>query len=236
VPDDAALVGRTLSSLDPADGLVDGYELFVPADLANRPALVDFEDDDVSENVQEILWLQESVEQDVLGGGRAPELFAQMLHSQTVGNLPLQKVPVRRAYRSVHGAFATRSDQQLDGLEEPRSPQVLPVAVGLLVASELLDRLGFPLVSDRGVLALDHREGDAVDEHHDVQHDVPLCAKHPVLTGDEQLILGGMLEVEEPDGVRLPAFVSVLLDRGAVDRGDVELLVGLGEAGRPARW
>ena len=115
-------------------------------------------------------------------------------------------------------------------LEQLRRPLVLPAGAGLLVAVELIDRFGLPGVADGGALALDDREREAVDEHHDVGDDVLLRPKHLVLAGDEPFVAVRLVEVEEPDGVALASVAAVLFEGDTVGKRGVERLVGLGKA------
>ena len=86
-----------------------------------------------------------------------------------------------------------------------------------------------PLV---GALALDDRERQSVDEDDDVGDDVLLRPEHPVLAGDDPLVVARVVEVEKFDGVALAPVAAVLFQRDAVGEGGVEPLVGLGETGR----
>ena len=176
--------------------------------------------------------LEQPVEQDVLPRRRAPEPCAELLHGQGVRLLPFQEEPLGRAHRAVDGALAAGADEDLRRLEQPRRALVLPPRVGLLVAAELLHRLGLPRVADGGTLAFDDRQRQAVDERDDVGDDVLLRPEHPVLAGDDPLVALGSVEVDEPDGVTLAAAAPVLLERDAVGERRVERLVRLGEAGR----
>ena len=232
VPDDAAAGARFVCRPDPAHRLVDGDELPVAGQLAGGPAALDLEDDEVPDDVEEVSSFEEPVEQDVLGRGRAPELVFELFEAERVGLLPLQEEPLRRAHRAVDRAFTAGPDEDLRRLEKLRRPLALPARPEFLVAVELLDCLGFPAVAFRGALALDDRERQSVDEDGDVGDDVFLRPEHPVLAGDDPLVVVRVVEVEESDGVALPPVAAVLFQRDAVGEGGVELLVGLGETGR----
>ena len=232
VPDDAAAGARFVRRPDPVHGLVDRDELPVAGQLAGGPAAFDLEDDEVPDDVEKVSSFEETVEEDVLGRGGAPELVFELFGAEWVGLLPLQEEPLRRAHRAVDRALAAGTDEDLRRLEKLRRPLALPARAEFLVAVELLDGLGFPAVAFRGALALDDRERQSVDEDGDVGDDVFLRPEHPVLAGDDPLVVVRVVEVEESDGVALASIAAVLFQRDAVGEGGVEPLVGLGETGR----
>ena len=210
VPDDSAACARLPRGADSPHRLVHGDELLVPRQLADGPAAVDLEHDEVPHDVEEVARLEESVEQGVLRRRCVPELLGELLHGQRIRLLPFEEEPHRGADRAVDGALAAGGDENLRRLEQLRRPLVLPAGAGLLVAVELIDRFGLPGVADGGALALDDREREAVDEHHDVGDDVLLRPKHLVLAGDEPFVAVRLVEVEEPDGVALASVAAVL--------------------------
>ena len=232
VPDDPAPRARLPRRADPPQSLVHGDELLVAGQLADGPAAVDLEHDEVAHDVEEVARLEESVEQDVLRRRYPSELLAELFRAQGIRLLPFEEEPLRGADRAVDGALAAGADEDLRRLEEPRRPLVLPTRVGLLVAAELLHRLRLPRVADGGALALDDGERQAVDEHDDVGNDVLLRSEHPVLPGDDPLVAIRPVKVEEPDRVAPPSVAAVLLQRDAVGERRVECLVGLRETGR----
>ena len=67
VPDDAATFAWLSCGADPLHRLVHGDELAVAGQLADGSAALDFEDDEVPDDVEEVLSLEESVEEGVLG-------------------------------------------------------------------------------------------------------------------------------------------------------------------------
>ena len=156
----------------------------------------------------------------------------ELFGAERVGLLPFQEEPFRGSDRAVDRALAAGTDEDLRRLEELRRPLALPARPEFLVAVELLDRFGFPAVALRGALALDDRERQSVDEDGYVGDDVFLRPEHPVLAGDDPLVVVRVVEVEESDGVALPSVAAVLLQGDAVGEGGVEPLVGLGETGR----
>ena len=217
---------------DPPQRLVHGDELPVAGQLADRPTAVDLKHDEVPHDVQQVAWFEQPVEQDVLRRRSAPELRAELCHAQGIRFLPCEEEPLRRADRAVDSLLAAGPDQYLRRLEQPRRALVLPPRVGLLIAAKLLHRLRLPGVPDGGALALDDREGQAVDEYHDIGDDVLLRPEHPVLPGDDPLVALGLVKVEELDRVALAAVAAVLLQRDAVGERRVDCLVRLGETGR----
>ena len=231
VPDDAAPRARFPRRPDPPHRLVDGDELLVAGQLADRAAVLDLEDDEVAEDVEKAARLEEPVEQDVLRRRRATELFAELLHAQGVRLLPFEKEPLRRADRPVDRALPAGPDEDLRRLEQLRRALILPARIGLLVAVELLDRFGLPGVADGRALALDDRQRQAVDEGDHVRDDVLLRPEDPVLPGDDPLVAVRLVEIEEPDRVAPASLPAVLLQGDAVGEGGVEGLVGLGETG-----
>ena len=231
VPDDSAPRARLPGGADATHRLVHGDELLVAGQLADGPAAVDLEHDEVPHDVEQVPRLEQSVEQDVLRCRRAPELLAELLHGQGIRLLPFEEEPLRGADRAIDGALAAGGDENLRRLEQLRRALVLPAGAGLLVAVELLDRFGLPGVADGGALALDDRERQAVDEHHNVGDDVLLRPEHLVLPADDPLVAVRFVEVEEPDGVALAPVAAVLVQGDAVGERGVERLVGLGEAG-----
>ena len=110
---------------------------------------------------------------------------------------------MRRQDGPVHGGLAAGRDEDLDGLEQLRRPQLAVPLLHLLVARELVDRLVLPPVAERRALALDDSERDAVDEQHHVGADVLLRPVDLELPGDDELVAGRVVEVEEPDRVAL---------------------------------
>ena len=231
VPDDSAPRARFSGSADATHRLVDGDELLVAGQLADGPAAVDLEHDEVPHDVEEVSRFEQSVEQDVLRRRRAPEPLGDLLHGQGIRLLPFEEEAFRGADRAVDGALAAGCDENLRRLEQLRRSLVLPAGGGLLVAVELLDGFGLPGVADGGAFALDDRECEAVDEHHDVGDDVLLRPEHLVLAGDDPLVAVRPVEVEEPDRVALAPVAAVLLQGDAVGERGVERLVDLGEAG-----
>ncbi len=232
VPDHAAPLARPPRRPDAPHRLVHGDELPVAGQLADGPAALHLEHHEVPHDVEEVAGFQQPVEQHVLRRRRAPEPLAELRHAQRIRLLPFQEEPLRRPHRAVDRALAAGADENLRRLEQPRRPLVLPARVGLLVAPELLHRFGLPRVADGGALALDDREGQAVDEGDDVGDDVLLRPEHPVLAGDDPVVALGPVEVEEPDGVALAPAAAVLLEGDAVGERRVDPLVRLGEAGR----
>ena len=232
VPDHAAPRARPPRRPDAPHRLVHGDELPVARQLADGAAALHLEHHEVAHDVEEVAGLEQPVEQDVLPRRGAPEPVAELRHGQGIRLLPFQEEPLGRPHRAVDSALAAGADENLRRLEQPRRALVLPARVGLLVAAELLHRLGLPGVADGGALALDDREGQAVHEGDDVGDDVLLRPEHPVLAGDDPLVPLGVDEVEEPDGVALAPAAPVLLERDAVGERRVERLVRLGEAGR----
>ena len=231
VPDDSTPRARLPSGADASHRLVDGDELLVAGQLADGPAALDLEHDEVPHDVEKVPRLEEPVEQDVLRGRRATELLAELLRGQGIRLLPFEEEPLRGADGAVDGAFAAGGDENLRRLEQLRCALVLPAGAGLLVAVELLHRFGLPGVADGGALAFDDREREAVDQHHDVGDDVLLRPEHLVLADDEPLVAVRLVELDEPDGVALAPIAAVLFEGDAVGEGGVEVLVGFGEAG-----
>ena len=232
VPDHAAPLARPPRRPDAPHRLVHGDELPVAGQLADGPAALHLEHHEVPHDVEEVAGLEQPVDQDILPRRLAPEPLAELLRRQRIRLPPFEEEPLRRPHGAVDGALAARPDEHLRRLEQPRRALALPARVGLLVAAELLHRLGLPRVADGGALALDDRQRQAVDEGDDVGDDVLLRPEHPVLTGDDPLVAFGPLEVEEPDLVTLAPAAAVLLDGDTVGERRVERLVRLGEAGR----
>ena len=197
MPDDAAAGARFARRPDPAHRLVDGDELPVAGQLAGGPATFDLEGHEVPDDVEKVSSFEETVEEDVLGRGGAPELIFELFGPEWVGLLPLQEEPLRRADRAVNRALTAGPDEDLRCLEELRRPLALPARAVFLVAVELLDCLGLPAVALGGALALDDRERQSVDEDDDVGDDVLLRPEHPVLAGDDPLVVVRVVEVEE---------------------------------------
>ena len=155
--------------------LVHGDQLLVAGQLADGPAAVDLEHDEVPHDVEKVSRFEQTVEQDVLRRRRATEhVLASCFTVRGYGSFHARKEPLRSADGAVDGALAAGGDENLRRLEQLRRALVLPAGGGLLVAMELLDRFGLPGVADGGALALDDREREAVDEHDDVGDDVLL--------------------------------------------------------------
>ena len=157
---------------------------------------------------------------------------AELRHAQGVRLLPLEEEPFGSADRAVHGALAAGGDEDLRRGEQVRRALILPARVRFLVAAKLLDRGGLPGVADGGTLALDDRQRQPVHEHRHVGDDVLLRPEHLVLARHDPVVAARIIEVEKPDRVALAAAAPVLLQRDAVGKRGVELLVGLREAGR----
>ncbi len=223
-------VGRP-GGLDAVDRPVDGEELLVAADLAHDPTILDLEDLEVADDVDQVRGCEHPREQAVLRRGGPTDEGAQGVLAARVVGLPLQEKPARRPDGPVGRPLAAGRHEQLDGLEQAGRALTRPLVVGFLVAAQLLDRLALPRVADRGRLALDHRDGDAVEEDRHIGNDVALGAADLVLAGDQELVVGWVVEVDEVDGLGLLASAEVLLERDAVGQRGVVVLAGLGEGG-----
>ena len=81
VPDDPAARARFPGRPDPPQRLVHGDELLVAGQLADGPATVDLEHDEVAHDIEDVTRLEEPVEQDVLGRRRASEFLAELVHA-----------------------------------------------------------------------------------------------------------------------------------------------------------
>src|ERR1043165_8283095 len=104
---------------------------------------------------------------------------------------------MRRRHRPIRRSMAAGSDHKLHWLEQPRSSQATVTGLQLLVAAELIDRLGSPAFAKRRALALDDHQRDAVDQQYDVGPDVLLAALDAELPGNDEVITRGVREVEE---------------------------------------
>jgi hypothetical protein len=141
--------------------------------------------------------------------------------------LPLGVEAVRGGDGAVEGRLAAGGDEDLDRLEQPGGAQLAEPGLELLVAAELVEGFGLPRLAEGRALALDDDERDAVDKENDIGADVLLGALDAELAGDDELVLSGVVEVEEAGGVALLAVAEVLFEGDAVGQRRVDLLAGL---------
>ena len=102
----------------------------------------------------------------------------------------------------------------------------------LLVAQELLDGLPAPLVAEGRTFAFDDGQGDAVHDNDHVRDDLFLGPLEAVLARDYQLVLAGVIEVEEANRLPLLAVAEILFRRDTVGQDGVGLLRGGEKTGR----
>ena len=134
-------------------------------------------------------------------------MVREVVKRQGRGVTPLEEVFGARSEGADAGTVAVRRDDELVG------PEQLLVALGhahatlVGVAAQLLDALGHR-VGDVRALALDDDERDAVDEQHDVRRDVllrlPARLIHPELVDRQEVVVLGVIEVDEPDALAAP--------------------------------
>ena len=208
MPDDAAPLCRAFGISGTRDRFRDSAVLLVARDLSDGLAglVVALEDGEVAEHVQQDLRGKQAREKRVLGRGRSLDQPLHVALAPWICVLPLGEEPRRRGHRSKAGRLPARGHQDLDRLEKPRHPKLAVVLADLLVAQELLDGLGPPLVAQCRALALDDRQRNAVHDHHHIGDDLLLHALDPVLARDDQLVLAGVVEVEKTN--RLPFLPS----------------------------
>ena len=122
-------------------------------------------------------------------------------------------------------------DENLVVIEQRRAAFSLGPAL-LAVAHQLVDRLGNRILH-LGRLALDDDHRQAVEEQHNVRHDVVLGAEHADLEladGDEAVVVS-LIEIDEADGRAFLAGLSVLADAGVLQQQPEEVLVVFQQAG-----
>ena len=174
MPDDAAL-----TSLDVYLGRSYAEVLIVTADLLDAPV----EDDEVVHDLKEPLLaaeLSQLQEQGIVAGGRVSVVL-----------LPAQPILLRRLDHAVTQplGFVSRH-HELHGRKER------PGELGLLAVEVLANALGD---RHRGALQLQHAESDAVDVEHEVRTlGVPAGDRH--LFGNGEIVVAGILPVDQPDG------------------------------------
>lgn len=86
------------------------------------------------------------------------------------------------------------------------------------------------LLTASGVLALDDRQRDAVDEDRQGHDDVGPGPADAELGDEDEVVVIGVVEVQEAGGLPAGAAAQVLHQGQVVDQGGVEDLVGLKEA------
>jgi hypothetical protein len=79
-----------------------------------------------------------------------------------------------------------------------------------------------------GALQLEQSDGQTVDEHDDVRPPGVACLGDRELVGGQPVVAGGVVEVEDADGVVADGPVRThVLDADAVDQVVVQLVVGV---------
>ena len=135
-----------------------------------------------------------------------------------IGLLPAQPVLLRRLDHAVAQALGVVArHHQLNGGEEG------PDELLLLVVEVLPDALGH---RHGGALQLQHAQRDAVDVEHDVRA-LGVLADDRHLLGDGEVVVLGVLPVDQPDRIGLLADVRLHLH--AVAQQAVDLAVGVVE-------
>src|SRR5688572_25641628 len=106
-----------------------------------------------------------------------------------------------REHGAIHRGLPAGRDQNLHRLERLRRAELPEALFHLLVARKLIERLEPPGLAQRGALAFDDAERDAVDEQHQIRANVLLAALDLELARDHELVVPRVAEVEEPNRV-----------------------------------
>ena len=128
VPDNAAAF-RVLLALDALDGSVHRDELRVSSELLERASSVDFEDDEVSNKVEQVLLADHAPEEDVLRSRNAAEGSGELVERQRVSHLTPAETPTGRANSPVLRRLPERSEDDLSPVEQPGGTGVHEIAL-----------------------------------------------------------------------------------------------------------
>ena len=157
--------------------------------------------------------------------GRGAEATPELALGEGLDRLPTGVGVLGSAHGPEGGVGAAVGDAQQVRVEEFGGAGAMPLRPGLLVATQLLDRLVLPDLQQRRRLRLHDDQGDAVHEQDEVGLDDALvvlagapgaalaAAAYPELRGDDVLVQPdtrlGVVEVEEADGGRLLTATAV---------------------------
>ena len=234
VPDHAAPIGGFLGGAGTLHGLVHGNVLLIAAQLADDPTAggIALEHDETPHQVEQRLRREQPGQGHILDCRLSSTHSLKLARRARPGGLPFGEEPMRRGHCAVHGRLAAGRDQHLRRLEQLWRTQIVIAVFQLLVARELVNGLGLPALAQGRALALDDGHRQTVHEDHHVRDDHLLAADHAELPGDDEFVLGRIVEVDEADRLPLLAVAQVLVERDALGDDGVDPLAGLDQAGR----
>jgi len=190
-----------------------GMELVVASHFLDQSAVV-FEQDEMAQVVEQQFALEQAMHQRL-----------QFLHRpERVGAHAVDGAPgheaLRRCGERAHARLdAIGNDQHSIGNEQ--------VGDVFLVGLELVEGSPDIGVLVAGVLQLQHRQRQPVDEQHQVGPAVELGALHAKLVDRQPFISGHVAKVNESDPVTAPLAILLELDRHTFHQPTVHLAIGL---------
>ena len=200
VPHHPSPLLRSAPLEDARYGLADGAILLVARQLLHQPPALVLEDDVVAQDVDQDRGIEQAGDEPRLPLGRGAEAALELALGEGLDRLPAGVGVLGRAQGAEGGIGAAVGDAQQVRVEEFGGAGALPLRPGLLVATQLLDRLVLPDLQQRRRLRLHDDEGDAVHEEHEVGLDDALvvlagaagaalaAAAYPELRGDDVLV------------------------------------------------
>ena len=238
VPDDAAPLPGALAFEEALHRQLDGAELLVaPHDLDRLALVVRRKEGEGADQVQEVVAVEHPGDEALLVVGAAAAV-GDLVHRPGIGIGPAVEVLLAVGRDGAElGLVPAGGDDDLVVVEEGRAALALGAAL-LAVAEQLVDGLGDGVL-DLGRLALDHPDGQAVQEQDDVRDDVVLRPQdaHLELADGDEAVVGSAVEVHEPHrrallaGLAVDAHARVFQEQ----REDVAVVldqIGPGEARR----
>ena len=189
VPHDAAAIRGLLRLAGAPNGLVDGGELLVPAELAEDLAAVPvaLEDDEALHQVEQSLGREHALEEHLLGARRSAVRLREVGLARRPERLPLRVEAVRGRDRAIDGGLPARGDEDCTGSEGAWGRRGRGTGFELLVPAELMMASAFHPSPASALSTRSPASGMFVDEDHEVGPDVLLRALDRELLSQEKL-------------------------------------------------
>ena len=141
VPDDAAPLLRCAALQDALDAVAHGAVLLVARQLLHQPPALVLEHDEVAQDVEEDGGIEQAGDEPRLPLGRGAEAALELALGERLDRLPAGVGILGGAHGAEGGIGAAVGDAQQVRVEELGGAGAVPLRPGLLVATQLLDRL-----------------------------------------------------------------------------------------------
>src|SRR6056297_625095 len=225
VPDDAAGGLLLVAVLDAFEGFLDGTVLLIAGDQLGRPVLVAVEHGEMSELVEQAVWIEQRIQHPILRREVAIEIEAvdEVLVVQRVGVLPALVLARWGAVGAHYRALVPCRYRKLVIAEQLLGP-FAPTATFVLIARELVGGFRSWFGNRRG-LALDNAQRQAVDEQHDVRDYRLAWPLDRELVQGEEIVVFRIVEVDVVDRLVFLPMAAVLFDGGVANQQFVDRLV-----------